>query len=137
MKVEEVMSNPVITVDLDAPLSRVIERMVTGGIGSVVVEDRDQEIYTIVTESDVVRQLHAHSGEHALVWLWSQPIHTMVKDTLHTIPPTTLISEAVRTMAELNIRRLPVVDIDDELLGIVTERDLLRAMGGMKWKRGT
>lgn len=43
-----------------------------------------------------------------------------------TIQPETTLGEATRRMLENRIGALPVVDPDGELLGIVTENDLLR-----------
>jgi CBS domain-containing protein len=39
---------------------------------------------------------------------------------------TTSLYEAVRTIADGNITGLPVVDEDDKLVGIVTEKDVIR-----------
>jgi acetoin utilization protein AcuB len=44
-----------------------------------------------------------------------------------TVGGETSISEAVKIMKENNIRRLPVVDDKDKLVGIVTERMILEA----------
>jgi CBS domain-containing protein len=49
-----------------------------------------------------------------------------------TSPATTIgaerhVSEAARLMTEKGIKRLPVVDADGELVGIVTRSDLVRA----------
>lgn len=55
----------------------------------------------------------------------------LVKDRMTsnpiTIPPETPIPEALRLMKERNIRRLPVVDRRDNLVGIVSDSDLLYA----------
>jgi acetoin utilization protein AcuB len=44
-----------------------------------------------------------------------------------TVAPGTPISEALRTMRTRGIRRLPVLDASDRLVGIVSDRDLLHA----------
>jgi acetoin utilization protein AcuB len=44
-----------------------------------------------------------------------------------TILPSTPVSEALKTMRERSIRRLPVLDASDRLVGIVSDRDLLHA----------
>jgi acetoin utilization protein AcuB len=44
-----------------------------------------------------------------------------------TVAPGTPISEALRTMRTRGIRRLPVLDAGDRLVGIVSDRDLLHA----------
>jgi len=45
-----------------------------------------------------------------------------------TVTPTTTLSEAVRLMMQGGFRRLPVVDEEGQLIGIVTDRDLRLAM---------
>lgn len=45
-----------------------------------------------------------------------------------TVSPTTSYEEAARTMHTNNISGVPVVDDKDKLLGIVSEKDLFRAM---------
>jgi len=44
-----------------------------------------------------------------------------------TVTPDTPYQEALRLMRERKFRRLPVVDADQKLVGIVSERDLLHA----------
>lgn len=44
-----------------------------------------------------------------------------------TVTPNTPYQEALRLMRERKFRRLPVVDADQKLVGIVSERDLLHA----------
>jgi CBS domain-containing protein len=44
-----------------------------------------------------------------------------------TIRPTAAVWEAARMMTERRVNRLPVVDPDGRLLGIVTRADLVRA----------
>jgi acetoin utilization protein AcuB len=47
--------------------------------------------------------------------------------TPYTIPPTMPVDEALRRMREVHVRRFPVVDKDNRLVGIVSEKDLLYA----------
>lgn len=55
----------------------------------------------------------------------------LVKDRMtpdpHTIMTNTSISEALNTMREYKIRRLPVIDKHGKLIGIVSEKQLLYA----------
>ena len=55
----------------------------------------------------------------------------LVQDIMHTavvtVAPATTLPEAVRTMRQLGARHLPVLE-DDDLIGIVSDRDLKRAM---------
>ena len=47
-----------------------------------------------------------------------------------TVRPDTSLGEAARIMLEHRISGLPVVDADEKLVGIVTERDFLRREDG-------
>jgi len=55
-----------------------------------------------------------------------------VKDLMSTnvisIPPKKTVEKALKTLRENNIHHLPIIK-DDELVGIVTERDLLQVIG--------
>lgn len=55
------------------------------------------------------------------------PVRQIMKTSVITIHPEDLIADAAQIMAEFNIRRLPVVDEDDCLVGIVTDSDVREA----------
>lgn len=129
MNIENIMSDPVITAEKDAPMSRIINKMVNKKIGSVVLLDNDGTLWGIITESDIVKALEAHSNDENLTWLWSMPVHQVVNEHLITVTVNQKCADVIQLMAANRIRRLPVMDEEDEeLLGIVTERDILAAM---------
>ena len=49
---------------------------------------------------------------------------------LITIAPTETVLEAIRTLNDHNIGALPVCEGGNKLIGIITERDILRVCGG-------
>ncbi len=51
----------------------------------------------------------------------------MVKDVLSVLPSTP-IYEAMKLLAEKKISGLPVVDFDNNLVGIISEKDMLRLL---------
>jgi acetoin utilization protein AcuB len=55
------------------------------------------------------------------------PVTQIMQRSVITIHPTALAADAAQLMAEFKIRRLPVVDEDDCLVGIVTDADVLEA----------
>jgi CBS domain-containing protein len=90
------------------------------------VEDEHQHLVGLVTYRDVISYLSEHgeagSGRDALAVR-----HIMQRNPL-TIPPETTTRDAIRLMRANEIAMLPVVR-DEKLVGVVTERDLLRAAG--------
>lgn len=55
------------------------------------------------------------------------PINQIMQRSVITIHPAALAADAAQLMTEFNIRRLPVVNEDDCLVGIVTDTDVLQA----------
>jgi|KBSSwiStaDraftv2_1062776.scaffolds.fasta_scaffold1314580_2 acetoin utilization protein AcuB len=54
-------------------------------------------------------------------------VRDVMQTKLHTVTPATTLPEALRLTGQRGVRHLPVLD-DDRLVGIVSDRDLKRAM---------
>jgi acetoin utilization protein AcuB len=55
------------------------------------------------------------------------PVRQIMQSTVITIHPEELVADAAQMMEEFNIRRLPVVDEDNCVVGIVTDSDVREA----------
>lgn len=114
----EVMSAPVITVVPEEPARAAVRAMSDHRIGGVVVA-REGEPLGIFTERDLLNRILDDPG------LLDRPMESVMTTPLITATADTPIEEAFEAMTERSIRRLPVVS-EGKLVGIVTERDLLR-----------
>ena len=54
-------------------------------------------------------------------------VRDVMQTKLHTVTPVTTLPEALRLTSERGVRHLPVLD-GDRLVGILSDRDLKRAM---------
>ena len=119
VKVEDVMSSPVVTIkDTDSVLSA-SKLMKKNEIGCVVVVDRKGKPVGLMTERDVVRRVAA------LDLLPSK----VIAGKAMTKPPATVdssfdVTEAAKKMRSLKIRRLVVLQ-GGELKGIITSNDIV------------
>jgi len=66
-----------------------------------------------------------HSAVDARRSTATLPLHAIMSRGIHNVPPETTLGEAARKMTELRISSLLVCD-NQEAVGILTERDLLR-----------
>lgn len=55
------------------------------------------------------------------------PVRQIMTETVVTIHPEDLVADAAQLLEEFDLRRLPVVDDDNHLVGIVTDSDILQA----------
>lgn len=123
------MTKNVITINDNSHISKIVTQMVNDKIGSVVLTDEDGYLSGIFTESDLVKLLHKHLVDNSLDWLWDTPVNKVMSQNLITITEFTGCREAIQLMAAHRIRRLPIMDEnDEELVGIITERDILTAL---------
>jgi len=119
VKVEDVMSSPVVTIkDTDSVLSA-SKLMKKNEIGCVVVVDKKGKPVGLMTERDVVRRVAA------LDLLPSK----VIAGKAMTKPPATVdssfdVTEAAKKMRSLKIRRLVVLQ-GGELKGIITSNDIV------------
>jgi len=119
--VRGIMTKPVITTKTDSSVNEAAELMSGKNIGSVVVV-RGKKPIGIVTERDIVGRVVAKGVDASKVLMkeiMSKPLTTVRSDMS--------LIDAIRVMQKKKIRRLLVTE-NDELIGIVTQRDLLRAL---------
>jgi CBS domain-containing protein len=120
------MTTEIITVTEDQTIQQICKTMLEHDIGSVVVVKRlvdGNKPVGILTEKDIVHQIGSSD-----FFITQQPIREIMKYPLITISPTTSIKEAVQIMESKNIRRLLVVDKDNKPKGILTQKDILKAL---------
>ena len=119
VKVEDVMSSPVITIkDTDTVLGA-SKLMKKHAIGGVVVTDKTGKPLGLITERDIVRRVAALD----LVPSKVQAGKAMTKPS-STIEATANITEAAKKMRERKVRRLVVVQ-NGQLKGIITSNDIV------------
>lgn len=137
-KVGRLMSGDVVCVTEGTPFKDVAALLARHGISGMPVVDDDDKVVGVVSATDLMtRQDERGGGESAHRRWWSpasrRPVAKAAATTagqLMSTPPITVhaadsIALSARTMAERRVERLPVVDEEDRLVGIVTRRDLL------------
>lgn len=140
MRVDELMTRTVVTVAPETPLKEVAALLVAHRISGMPVCEDDGTVVGVVSERDILyKELgRAERGGGPLAWFATGPASAAVRANARTagetmssppltIEPSRLVSTAARTMVEQDVNRLPVVDRDGTLVGIVTRADLVRA----------
>ena len=115
----EVMSKEVVTLSPDSTVSDAARVMVRGGFGSVVIV-QGRMLLGILTERDVLRAAAEEDDLRAArvdQWMTEDP---------DTALPDLDSEEAASLMLSRGYRHLPV-EVDGELLGMVSLRDVLSA----------
>ncbi|MEM2908430.1 MAG: CBS domain-containing protein [Candidatus Hadarchaeales archaeon] len=128
MRVSQIMTPNVITVDKDVSLVDAIDRMRRHEISRLVVVDAGR-VEGIITERDIVREL----GSMRSYRLSLGRIHVSNVMTTNpiTVAPDLTAKRAAEIMLEHDISGLPVVE-RDKLVGIVTKTDFAKVCAGFE-----
>ncbi len=122
IRVSEVMTPNIISVEPSVSVVDVAEMMDKYGIGSVLVR-ANEKIVGIITERDIIKRCVAKIRDRLPRDVSAEEI--MTKDLI-TISGDADIFEAAKMMSEYDIRRLVVVDNSGRPMGIISMKDILR-----------
>ncbi len=145
MIVADAMTSPVFSVGPDIPIADAIKLMLDRHFSGLPVVSADGTLLGVVSEGDFLRR-HELDTERKRSWLleflaspgkmadeYVQSHGRRVEDVmtvkLITVGPEATLREAVDIMSRRQVKRLPVVS-DGKLVGILTRRDVLRALSG-------
>ena len=140
MKVQDVMTTDVATTDPDTLLKEAARELVRRRISGMPVVDSDLQVLGVVSEADILAKEGSEPrGGGFLQWLvdpgdpWitarfdAVTVGEAMSTPAQTITPDRPIAEAATIMLDEGVNRLPVVDTDGKLVGLVSRGDLVRA----------
>ena len=114
------MNTKLETVEVGTTVRDAVKKMVKKDIGSVLITKEGNPV-GIITERDILRKLVSPTDT------LDRSVEDMMSSPLVTVRPLATLGEAAELMVQKKIRRLPVKD-GEKIVGIVTQRDLQRAL---------
>ncbi|MGB3138233.1 MAG: CBS domain-containing protein [Nodosilinea sp.] len=145
--VADVMTPNPISVPPDTALKEAIQLIADNHVSALLVINADNDLVGILSASDLMWQTTGIDMPAYIMLLdsviylkspaqYSEEIHKalgqLVKDVMTdrvtTIAPDQTLREAAHLMHDKQVRRLPVVDGEDQVVGIITSGDIVREM---------
>jgi CBS domain-containing protein len=117
--VADVMTRTPVTARPDENLLSCAKKMVRKKVGSLLLKDK-RKLVGIISERDILWALIKKSKED----LKNIKAISISPKKIVTIRPTANVKEAIGKMKKFKVKKLPVIN-DNELLGIVTVKDIL------------
>jgi CBS domain-containing protein len=119
--VQDVMTRDPGAVEASAPIIEAAEVMLREDVGSVPILE-DGRLAGMLTDRDIVLRVVAEGRDARTI-----TCAEIASRQLATIDPRQPLEEALRLMGEHQVRRLPVVEEDGKLVGILAQADVARA----------
>jgi CBS domain-containing protein len=121
VRCREIMTTDVKTVSRDTPIRDVAANMREGDVGSIPVAENGK-LVGIVTDRDIVVRAVAEGREA------STCVGEVMTAEIFSVRPDDFAFEAVRLMGDKQVRRVPVVNDDGSLAGIIAIADVALEM---------
>ena len=119
--IREVMTSNPKTVEATEPVAAAAKIMRDEDVGIVPIVEGERLVGT-VTDRDIAIRVVAEGMDPS-----STTVREIASTQLVTIDPQQDLDEALRLMAQHQVRRLPVVEEDGRLVGVVAQADVARA----------
>lgn len=150
---KEIMTKPVISIKEDATLAEAVKLLNDNAISGAPVVDNEGRVVGILSESDFLEYTQqiigqplkfpydwlsngqevanitvGQRGVEVVELITSTEINKLMSRDVVTFREEATFNQIVKTMAEKNINRLPIVDADEKLVGIITRSDVIKIM---------
>ncbi len=132
VKVSEAMTSPAIIIAEDRPLAEAVDLMLARDVKRLPVVDGEGRLTGILSRLDIFRTVMREAPD----WMafTAQKIEVghlkrvgdILRRDAHAVTPETPVDEVIRIIDDNDIQRVAVVDHQGKLLGLISDRDLLR-----------
>lgn len=152
LTVADVMTRQVVSVRPDTPVAEIVALLIDRALRSAPVVDAENRVIGIITDGDLLtrgatelplalqRELSLAERAATIETLAAHP-HTaadLMTPNPVTLPETTPLAEAAAVMADRGLKRIPVVDAQQRLVGMVSRSDLLATVAeGLRQRPAT
>ncbi len=145
--VADVMSHSPIVVRAETPLKEAVQIIAERRISGLPVVDDVGKLLGIISETDLMWQETGVTPPAYIMFLdsviylqnpatYERDLHKALGQTVGevmsknpvTITPDKTVKEAAQLMHDRNVHRLPVLDSENQVIGILTRGDIIRAM---------
>jgi acetoin utilization protein AcuB len=131
MNVEEIMTTKIVTVELGDRLSMIKEIFDQSKLHHLLAVE-DSRLYGVVSDRDLLKALSPSLGTVSETFkdraALNKQVHQIMTRKPITLRPDAALADAADLLITRNISCIPIVDAEMRPLGIVTWRDVLKAL---------
>jgi CBS domain-containing protein len=143
-RVSEIMTQPVATVHEDMPVRQAVELMLQKGLKRMPVISKEGILTGMLARLDIFKTVTQNSPDwagissHGIEVKHARLAADIMCRDVHKVETSTSIEEVMRMIDDSELQRVAVVDAANRLLGMISDRDLLKLFSGHKvgiWDR--
>jgi len=121
--VASIVNRELVYCDYEMPIQAAAAVMSQHNSSSIFIREADGEFVGLVTDNDLRNKVTA-TGYDIL-----KPVADIMTSPLVSVPSEALIFESMMEMMQKNIKHLAIRDSKKKVVGVITNRDLMKAQG--------
>lgn len=140
---KDIMTKKVITISKDATVAELAKLLIKHKISGVPIVDEKEELVGIVTEADIIVKISSLPFPISFSFAFLDSYDSYTKSTkeymetrveeimsknIKTAKENMPLSKVVNIMINNNINRIPILDDNNKLSGIITRADIMKSM---------
>lgn len=150
---KEIMSKPAVSIKENQTVKEALDILAEHKISGLVVVDDESKVIGIISDTDIIR----YSQQRSVIpqtnfSFWTSPytemddiasiregfemlhrtlISQVMTKKVHTVKKDTPATDVAKLMNRRNINRVPVIDDDEKLVGIITRSDVVQCLANL------
>lgn len=131
LEAKTIMKKDVITLHPQDTLDKAIKLLIENNITGIPVINEDRTLVGIITEKDILNYILQQKAKTQLTDsnLCEHTVyHAMTSSIVITFSEDAPINAICECLARHSFRRVPIVDAEDKLVGIVSRKDIIAAI---------
>ncbi len=132
LRVDEVMTSPPVMIAAERPLTEAVAWMLERDVKRLPVVNEKGHLTGMLSRLDIFRTVMRESPDwnafkaQKIEVAHLKRVEDILRRDVHRVLPETPLNEVIRLIDVNDIQRVAVVDDDEKLLGLISDRDLLR-----------
>ena len=119
VKINQIMTKDVITIHPEDTVEEAVKKMVERDVECLPVISNEQILVGLITFRDVVTKFLYHSAAKK-----DMTVSEIMSENISTCSPDCTLLDVAKIMKNKNMRRIPIVNSDGKLIGLLTNSGL-------------
>lgn len=119
MTVDEIMTKNLVTITVGSSVEDAVKKMIEYDVECLPVVDSEGILHGLITFRDIITKAVLSQKD-----VKELKVEEIMTRNLITCSPKSTVLEVVKIMKNKHLRRIPVVDSNNKLVGLITDFDL-------------
>lgn len=125
--VEQIMSHTPIIINDNKTINECFEMMQEQKVQQLLIQaDNFNHLKGMITKDDILNYLMNNNKENKTIY--TTPIVEIIKNEIITTDPISDIRRVAKVMCDFNLNAIPVVDGEENIIGVVTRHDIVNTV---------